>query len=165
MHQHGIGLRQDFHLAKRYYDSAAETHPDAKWPVNLALAGLMLQWRYLGPLETWWAKLIKGEVAQQPPEKDDSNTREIGGQAQTAATVPNPMARMHWPYSVRLASEALERMWKTVKSWHWSEWMPTIDTFLIIVCTTALFYVMWIRQQEGRRRRRTLQQQQGIGQG
>lgn len=42
MHQHGIGLKQDFHLSKRFYDSAAETHPDARWPVNLALLGLYL---------------------------------------------------------------------------------------------------------------------------
>jgi SEL1 protein len=43
MHQYGIGLPQDFHLAKRFYDSAEATHPDAKVPVSLALSGMWMQ--------------------------------------------------------------------------------------------------------------------------
>ena len=31
---------QDYHLAKRYYDMAAETSPDAALPVGLALIKL-----------------------------------------------------------------------------------------------------------------------------
>lgn len=46
MHQHGVGLKQDFHLAKRYLDSSAQTHPYARWPVNLALTGLYFHWWY-----------------------------------------------------------------------------------------------------------------------
>lgn len=40
MHELGHGMRQDFHLAKRFYDQAAETSADAKVPVALALAKL-----------------------------------------------------------------------------------------------------------------------------
>lgn len=42
MHQHGIGLDRDFHLAKRYYDLAEGAHVDAKVPVSLALSGLWM---------------------------------------------------------------------------------------------------------------------------
>ena len=34
MHQHGIGMASDAHLAKRFYDMAAETSQDAIWPVS-----------------------------------------------------------------------------------------------------------------------------------
>jgi len=40
MHEQGLGLKQDLHLAKRFYDMAAETSPDAKVPVALALLKL-----------------------------------------------------------------------------------------------------------------------------
>jgi len=40
MHEQGLGLKQDLHLAKRFYDMAAETSVDAKIPVALALLKL-----------------------------------------------------------------------------------------------------------------------------
>jgi SEL1 protein len=40
MHELGHGMRQDIHLAKRFYDMAAETSADAKVPVALALTKL-----------------------------------------------------------------------------------------------------------------------------
>ena len=40
MHEQGLGLKQDLHLAKRFYDMAAETSADAKVPVALALMKL-----------------------------------------------------------------------------------------------------------------------------
>jgi len=40
MHELGHGMPQDVHLAKRFYDMAAETSTDAKVPVALALAKL-----------------------------------------------------------------------------------------------------------------------------
>jgi len=40
MHELGLGMKRDFHLAKRFYDMAAETSVDAKVPVALALAKL-----------------------------------------------------------------------------------------------------------------------------
>ncbi|KAI4339576.1 hypothetical protein MLD38_024502 [Melastoma candidum] len=46
MHEHGQGLPNDLHLAKRYYDQALETDPDAKLPVALALASLWIRKNY-----------------------------------------------------------------------------------------------------------------------
>merc|ERR1712045_196651 len=42
MHELGLGMKRDIHLAKRFYDMAAETNVDAKVPVALALAKLAL---------------------------------------------------------------------------------------------------------------------------
>ncbi|CAL8078875.1 unnamed protein product [Calicophoron daubneyi] len=42
MHEQGLGLKRDIHLAKRYYDMAAEASLDAKIPVSLALARLSI---------------------------------------------------------------------------------------------------------------------------
>lgn len=40
MHEQGLGMQKDWHLAKRCYDLAAETNADAKVPVALALLKL-----------------------------------------------------------------------------------------------------------------------------
>jgi len=40
MHEQGLGMKQDIHLAKRFYDMASEASTDAKVPVALALAKL-----------------------------------------------------------------------------------------------------------------------------
>merc|ERR1719192_396947 len=42
MHELGHGMPKDIHLAKRFYDMAAETSTDAKVPVAIALAKLGL---------------------------------------------------------------------------------------------------------------------------
>ena len=42
MHERGLGLKKDQHLAKRCYDQAAETSPDARIPVALALIKLFV---------------------------------------------------------------------------------------------------------------------------
>lgn len=42
MHEQGLGMKKDWHLAKRCYDSAAETSVDAKVPVSLALIKLSM---------------------------------------------------------------------------------------------------------------------------
>lgn len=43
MHENGIGLDQDFHLAKRYYDMALEVNKEAYLPVTLSLLKLRLR--------------------------------------------------------------------------------------------------------------------------
>lgn len=45
MHEQGLGMAKDMHLAKRCYDLAAETSPDAKVPVAIALFKLALMFR------------------------------------------------------------------------------------------------------------------------
>ncbi|KAI0474044.1 HCP-like protein [Xylariaceae sp. FL0804] len=43
MHENGVGLTQDYHLAKRYYDHALETNEEAYLPVTLSLLKLRLR--------------------------------------------------------------------------------------------------------------------------
>lgn len=43
MHENGVGLKQDYHLAKRYYDQALEVNVEAYLPVTLSLAKLRLR--------------------------------------------------------------------------------------------------------------------------
>lgn len=42
MHEQGLGMKKDWHLAKRLYDLAAETNSDAKVPVAIALFKLQM---------------------------------------------------------------------------------------------------------------------------
>merc|ERR1719431_1684847 len=74
MHELGLGMKRDIHLAKRFYDMAAETSVDAKVPVALALAKLALVFAVknleelkilLGPetmdsLQTYWDLYLLG---------------------------------------------------------------------------------------------------------
>ena len=46
MHENGVGVRQDFHLAKRFYDQALVTNRDSYLPVNLALLKLRVRSAY-----------------------------------------------------------------------------------------------------------------------
>ena len=51
MHELGLGMRRDIHLAKRLYDMAAETSVDAKVPVALALAKLAVVFAFVNLVE------------------------------------------------------------------------------------------------------------------
>lgn len=46
MHEQGLGMKKDIHLAKRFYDLAAETNADAKIPVALALLKLQFFYKF-----------------------------------------------------------------------------------------------------------------------
>ncbi|RGB40885.1 hypothetical protein C1646_636746 [Rhizophagus diaphanus] len=49
MHENGIGVAKDFHLAKRWYDQSLSTNPDAYLPVTLSLIKLYTKsfWNYI----------------------------------------------------------------------------------------------------------------------
>ena len=47
MYQMGLGVPQDFHLAKRYYDMAAESSSKAYLPAALALLGMYAHGLYV----------------------------------------------------------------------------------------------------------------------
>ena len=54
MHENGLGVEQDFHMAKRYYDLALETNQEAYLPVKLALLKLRAR--------SWWNSVTRGGV-------------------------------------------------------------------------------------------------------
>lgn len=61
MHEQGLGMKKDWHLAKRCYDSAAETSVDAKVPVSLALIKLS----FLTTIETMKEVNIQNSPARE----------------------------------------------------------------------------------------------------
>ena len=54
MHENGVGLDQDFHLAKRYYDIALATNEEAYLPVTLSLLKLRIR--------SAWNTLTHGQI-------------------------------------------------------------------------------------------------------
>ncbi|PHH64374.1 hypothetical protein CDD80_1134 [Ophiocordyceps camponoti-rufipedis] len=65
MHENGLGLTQDFHLAKRYYDHALEVNEEAYLPVTLSLLKLRVRsaWNTLthGPIHSIQDEPKKGK--------------------------------------------------------------------------------------------------------
>lgn len=74
MHEHGLGLPKDLHLAKRYYDMVLSADPKAWVPVKLALWKLRAHrwidenWTEGANLPGWagWASRHLGSVAAHP---------------------------------------------------------------------------------------------------
>ncbi|PLN80664.1 putative ubiquitin-protein ligase Sel1/Ubx2 [Aspergillus taichungensis] len=54
MHENGISVEQDFHMAKRYYDLALETSPEAYLPVKLSLLKLRAR--------SYWNQITNGKI-------------------------------------------------------------------------------------------------------
>ena len=54
IHENGIGVEQDYHLAKRFYDQALETNQEAYLPVKLSLTKLRMR--------SFWNTITNGKV-------------------------------------------------------------------------------------------------------
>lgn len=54
MHENGIAVDQDFHMAKRYYDLALETNQEAYLPVKLSLLKLRMR--------SYWNRVTNGKI-------------------------------------------------------------------------------------------------------
>lgn len=54
MHENGVAVEQDFHMAKRYYDLALEANAGAYLPVKLSLIKLRIR--------SYWNKITNGKV-------------------------------------------------------------------------------------------------------
>jgi len=91
MHEEGVGLPQDFNLAKRYYDSALEADTDALVPVYLALAKLWVR-QQSRLFSAWWnggaAEADQAHVSdQQPPPPTAAAS---GGSSEGSPPAPPP---------------------------------------------------------------------------
>lgn len=69
MYENGLGVAQDYHLAKRFYDLCGETDSEAYLPVLLSLIKLHIR--------SWWTSLIGGKEARLALFADD-NGRQAG---------------------------------------------------------------------------------------
>lgn len=71
MHENGYGVEQDFHLAKRHYDSALEISREAFLPVTLALMKLHIR----STFNTFTAGKVRSVEQEQSTEKKWSLTK------------------------------------------------------------------------------------------
>lgn len=63
MHENGVAVEQDFHMAKRYYDLALETNQEAYLPVKLSLIKLRIR--------HFWNRITRGSVNPIRDEKGE----------------------------------------------------------------------------------------------
>mmetsp|Transcript_19319 Transcript_19319/g.31640 ORF Transcript_19319/g.31640 Transcript_19319/m.31640 type:complete len:899 (-) Transcript_19319:54-2750(-) len=91
MYEYGLGVRQDFNLAKRFYDMSLHSHPDAYAPCALALARLWLhiKWNALRNYNfqailnwSWGDLMTDPHVQAQHPQQQASH------QQQSTGTIP-----------------------------------------------------------------------------
>lgn len=152
MHENGIGIEQDFHLAKRHYDLALETNPrEAYLPVVLALYKLRFR--------SWWNKVTNGNIKSIEEE---------------------PVIKKEWSFSEWISAflEAEMAAWDLeAEPDDYDAHMPGGDTdygyddidseilesLVILALTAALAFLIYYRGQRQRRaeeeRRRQEQQQ------
>lgn len=68
MHENGVGLDQDFHLAKRYYDLALATNEEAYLPVKLSLLKLRAR--------SYWNTVTHGRINSIQDEPGKSGNKQ-----------------------------------------------------------------------------------------
>ncbi|KAH9833995.1 HCP-like protein [Rhodofomes roseus] len=94
MYENGIGVPQDFHLAKRHYDLALETNSEASMPVSISLLKLHARslWRTLtgrsGGLSIWGDDDDENSGSRQPPHGRTIEGGEEADDTQAAAGEP-----------------------------------------------------------------------------
>ncbi|KAJ5515125.1 hypothetical protein N7463_004677 [Penicillium fimorum] len=67
MHENGVAVDQDFHMAKRYYDLALDLSPEAYLPVKLSLIKLRIR--------GYWNRFTNGDINPIREEEDSKPRR------------------------------------------------------------------------------------------
>ncbi|KAJ8556992.1 hypothetical protein ON010_g8973 [Phytophthora cinnamomi] len=149
MYEHGIGVEQDFYLAKRFFDKARVAHSDASVPVTLALWKLRAH-KSLRSWRRWWDEL----VGNAPPSKKrsapptapsgsaSSSKSDVAGATSNAESSFVSLLEKWWPGDANMSTETLLR---DIFS-NWREVLQS-DNFLIFVLTIALGVVLYIRSE------------------
>ncbi|KAG5449910.1 Protein sel-1 1 [Clonorchis sinensis] len=93
MHEQGLGLKRDIHLAKRYYDLATEASLDAKVPVALALLKLSV---------SFWSEYLRASTLGKYFGRIFGMAVESSGRSQqqqpVIGTTANALTTMDWDY-------------------------------------------------------------------
>lgn len=158
MHENGIGAEQSYHLAKRYYDLAAATTPEAFFPVQLALLRLRVR--------SFWSSLTSGKSRSSEFADDDSSE---DGPAKSFREGLLQMWR-YWrdatPPDHRRTPEDDEA--QATKIWDDGESSSSIDdvenledsldSLLVFTVITIFGAVMWYRQRQQARLQQELRQ-------
>jgi SEL1 protein len=164
MHQYGVGLKQDFHLAKRFLDASAEAYPEAKWPVNLALIGLYVHWWVVGEDKS----LIESPIVTTAPGVSVLVEQSVLAELVRAWGRKREQWRKVWrdmPANLgggggrEGGGGGGEGWWEGLRGV-----VPAMDTLLIVLLSSAFLYVMRVRAEQreemARRRRRQREEQQ-----
>jgi TPR repeat protein len=135
LHEWGLGLQQDFPLAKRHYDLAATGHPqEASIAVQIALMAMSVH-EYIVKLEVAWKEWREKQVQQQAESGKTAHSEPVdsprmasaGGQVPVGHPVPFP------PVSKTQMDVILSHLF----SW---------ESLLIVFLTIILLLVMELRR-------------------
>jgi len=143
MHENGVGVSQDFHLAKRYYDQAFETNPEAYLPVTLSL----LKLRVRSAWNTVTHGGIKG-IGPDPKKKRVSfreflkNWYEAAAAAEAEAVLDDEAANAQLPGEDYGYEEGFDE-----------DIAESVVILALAAAVAALVYYRQWRQQQGNRRR------------
>ena len=161
MYENGIGVaRQDFHLAKRYYDTAVETNVEAYLPVALSLVKLHIR--------AVWAALFGSESSQSAISllssyaTTDRNTAYTEAEEQAAAKQKQAEERQN-----RIAEEQgggygdpnEPETWAARDGETDEDLDDMIETGLLILALGGLAYLAYVRQDVQLQLRRERRQQ------
>jgi TPR repeat protein len=107
MHEDGVGLPQDFDLAKRYYDQAVETEETAIVPVKLALMKLWIHVFYHHAM-LWWS----GEEGGATPSPSASPS---ASPSPSPKKTPSSASKSKGGYIKKLVNTAIAQMTEDVE--------------------------------------------------
>lgn len=93
LYEWGLGVKQDFHLAKRHYDLAVAGHGvhEAGLPVTIALVGLSLHMNALKlfiSMEEWWKGYSQSKMADKEVGDDDDLAPSVAESSTAGRPVP-----------------------------------------------------------------------------
>lgn len=158
MYENGLGVDQDFHLAKRYYDQVLENNPKLYFSVKLSVLKLRLKswliWMTGGKIkygkgkedetknvsEAWYRQLIRsfkkaGKENAGVPDDIDRNTRQRA-RAQVAEAERQPQDQ-----------ERNNDIWETLEAWG----LQVEDIMTIAFVLFIFFFSLIIRTLAARR--------------
>ncbi|GAB9467616.1 Sel-1 family protein [Globisporangium polare] len=161
MYEHGIGVDQDFYLAKRFFDKARGAHSDAHVPVTLALWKLKVHTLLTSWKRTWDILVgnIEAPVAppvptvpQSHPSSPASSSAAAQAAEQDAKSYVESLLAAWWPNIVTGADTTNSQGNSSLEAMlgNWRDLAHDLlesDDFLIALLLLALGVVLYIRSE------------------
>ncbi|TPX31929.1 hypothetical protein SmJEL517_g04839 [Synchytrium microbalum] len=132
MHEAGLGVERDYHLAKRFYDRSLQTNHEAYLPVNLCLLKLHIKWAFYSIFSP--SSIVAPPHIQPTSEKSSSGSSDSQKTRLGRDGLPGED-----PYLNELEDE----------SWDWDSWWEgengedlaeTVILVVLVLIGIALFY-------------------------
>ncbi|OWZ08066.1 Sel-1 family protein [Phytophthora megakarya] len=149
MYEHGMGVEQDFYLAKRFFDKARVAHSDASVPVTLALWKLRAH-KSFRSWKRWWNELAGDDVPPSKKRESESSTAPsrnkenvAGSESEVGASLFSLLEKW-WP-GAGDANLSADILLLNVLG-NWREMLQS-DSFFIVVLMIALGVVLYIRSE------------------